>query len=155
MVCFTLIYHNILIYDILQRYIGILYRSMAEIDGWMRGWLTWVMASGSARIFIIISYIKGCLQHRTHPHQDYAIMCSSALSCFTIITLIEVVNREHIYFIRLSCDFDDEKDDDSDDDGDDFVSGLFFKCALTIPTLSSPHTRCQSTTPNFIPSTQH
>ena len=82
-------------------------------------------------------------------------MCSSALSCFTIITLIEVVNREHIYFIRLSCDFDDKEDDDSDDDGDDFVSVLFFKCALTIPTLSSPHTRCQSTTPNFIPSTEH
>ena len=29
--------------------------------------------------------------------------------------------------------------DDDDDRRDDFVSGIFFKSALTIPTLNSPH----------------
>ena len=35
--------------------------------------------------------------------------------------------------------FEHSVDDDRHDDGDDFVSGIFFKSALTIPTLNSPH----------------
>ena len=39
-------------------------------------------------------------------------------------------------------------DDDRHDGGDDFVSGIFFKSALTIPTLNSPHHQHQMPSPN-------